>query len=393
MREQRTCHPLKNIKVAYVSTVPWFLVTQLKSQIEYMRVAGMDVTLISSPGWEDVNHGFHSDICFIPIEMKRALSPLRDLSALFKLYRMFRKNGYDIVHSMTPKAGLLTALAAFSARIPVRIHTFTGQPWVTMKGWLRRCARYADWIIGKTTSQCYADSRSQWKFLIGERIIAANAISVLGHGSLAGVDLKRFDPSSFTLAESAEVRRELSIETSAKVIVFIGRLARDKGITELVSAFDRILSRGYHASLLLVGPVDERDAISDDCMNRIHSNPRIVCVKSTRQPERYLAASDIFCLPSYREGFGTTIIEAASMGIPAVATTINGIVDAVDDGRTGVLVPPRDALSLEKALTKLLDSPDLMGALGRAARKRCVEQFDSNIVNGNVSKEYMRMLG
>ncbi len=386
-------HQLNGVKICRISTVPFFMASQLKSQVKYLRDIGMQVVLVSSDGpeWAMINAG--QGLSVKVINIPRSLKPWQDLIALIRLTQFFLFHRFDIVHSTTPKAGLLTVLAAFISGIPIRLHTFTGQPWITLRGFMRWSVRTADKLIGVLNTKCYADSFSQAEFLVKEGILSAKKIAVIGQGSLAGVDLVRFNPDRWSLSIKQQLRQNLSITASSKIIIFVGRISPDKGITELISAFNELLSMNYDVDLLLVGPHDQ------DCggkssldLNSARQCSKIHYVGYTECPESYLAISDIFCLPSYREGFGTVVIEAAAMGIPTVGTKINGLIDAVADGETGILVPARDDRGLLAALKRLLDHPDELDRMGKAARHRCFQYFDANQVNAKVAEEYLNIL-
>ena len=381
------------IKICRTATVAYYMVSQLKRQVEHLRDSGMEVMLISSDGPElselELGNGLEHTI----IEIPRSLAPWKDLKAFFKLLIFFLRHRFDIVHSTTPKAGLLTAVAALLAGIPVRLHTFTGQQWVTLSGAMRTLSRLADKLIGILNTRCYADSRSQADFLIDEGIISSHKIDVIGHGSLAGVDLKRFDTMHLSENEKNSLRLKLSLPIDAMVFVFIGRITRDKGVRELLSAFTGLNSQGYNADLLLIGPRDEEcGGIGSISREEIEKCPRTHYTGYAKKPEQYLAISDIMCLPSYREGFGTVVIEAAAMGIPTIGTRINGLIDAIDDRESGLLVPPRDSEALQKAMKELLDNHDLFIRLQQSAKKRCRQLFDANSVNNMVYQEYIRLL-
>ncbi len=358
-----------------------------------MRDIGMKVVLISSDGQELSKIKTCFDLSHEIVEIPRSLHLWKDFVALIKLIKIFHKHKFDIVHSTTPKAGLLSAIAAFFTRTPVRLHTWTGQPWVTLKGPIRWVSRLADKLIGTLNTRCYADSKSQRRFLVNEQIIASKKISVIGHGSLAGVDLSRFDPKQWSVATKHQLKQDLSINSNSKVLIFVGRITRDKGIFELLSAFRELLHLGYDVDLLLVGPLDQDcGGMGTITIDDIKQSPRIHYVGYTECPERYLSISDILCLLSYREGFNTVVIQAAAMGIPTIGTHIYGLVDPVVNGETGILVPPHDDPSLLQALKQLLNNPDLTYRMGRAARQRCVRQFDANIINKKVAEEYLRIL-
>jgi len=306
---------------------------------------------------------------------------------------LFWKHKFDLVHSTTPKAGLLAAICGWIARVPVRVHTFTGQQWVTMSGPLRWISRWSDWLIGKLNTRVYADSTSQRQYLIDQHIVNPDSIGVIGSGSLAGVDVNRFNRGRFSQIECTNLRVELGVETGSVVIVFIGRITQEKGIHELIEACKRLRNEKLKLSLILIGPMDREldgsrgtgDGSSEMFGSRL---PWIHIVGYSDTPERYLAASDIMALPSYREGFGTVVIEAAAMGVPTVGTSITGLSDAIVNEVTGLMVPPRDTGALTDALRRLVVDPELRDRLGTSARRRCLQLFDSNLVNLKLVEEY-----
>jgi glycosyltransferase involved in cell wall biosynthesis len=377
-------------RIARVSTVPYFVATQLAGQIKYLSATGAQVVVITSKGPE-LERLSSENVSIESIEMARSISPLKDIVALFKLYRCFRRNRFDIVHSTTPKAGLLCVIAGFLAGIPVRLHTYTGQPWVSLKGSMRLVARLSDWMIGRLATRCYADSESQRLFLIEQGIVSVKKIVVIGKGSLAGVDLERFDPAKWSKGERVALRQELKLSEKGQVILFVGRLTRDKGISELLEAFDSILKSGYEVDLLLVGPLDdERGGAFEFSAAQMR---RVKLLGYTDSPERYMAIADFLCLPSYREGFGTVVIEAAAMGVPTLGTSIYGLTDAVVDGQTGILVPPQDASALTVAMQAMLDQSALLATkMGQSAQARCFEHFDARKINTLLGEEYARLL-
>lgn len=384
---------LKGKKICRTATVPFYIVAHLKGQVEFLQSIGSDVVLVSSPGTELSKLKLGRGLRHEPIEIPRVITPLKDFKALVRLIRFFRQNSFDIVHSTTPKAGLLTALAAWIARIPIRLHTWTGQQWVTLKGPVRFISKLADRLIGLLNTRCYADSHSQRTFLIREGIVQAINISVIGFNSLSGVDMTRFSPERFSQTDKRVLREELGIKLDSRVIVFVGRVTRDKGIYELLAAFNMIREAGYRTDLLLIGPLDEEcGGVPTISRPEIDTHPNVHLVGYTEEPEKFLAVSDLFCLPSYREGFGTVVIEAAAMGLPAVGTRINGLIDAIEDDKTGMLVPPRDISALANALRFFMDHPGKAVVMGRAARQRCRAYFSAEIVNRALAEEYRRLM-
>jgi glycosyltransferase involved in cell wall biosynthesis len=262
-----------------------------------------------------------------------------------------------------------------------------------LTGWRRGAARQADRLIVALNTRCYADSESQRAYMETQGVSPPSAVRVLGAGSLAGVDLAAFDPARCASA-GAEVRRALGIQAQDMVIVFVGRVTRDKGVGELVAAMGSLETRFPGLHLILVGPEEpERDPLPAKVREAITSRGRIHAVGYRPDPASYLAAADLLCLPSYREGFGNVVIEAGAMGLPAVGTQIPGLRDAIVEGITGLLVPAKDAAALERALALLLEDDTRRRKMGEAARVRARRDFDAATVNANVLDEYQRLLG
>ena len=379
-----------DIRLARISTVPFFVVTQLKRQIEDIAAAGADITVITASGPELENLEWTGRVRQRIVEISRRFNPVSDFMALVRLIQLFRRERFDIVHSTTPKAGLLASLAGCLSGVPIRLHTFTGQTWITLSGPMYHIARGADWVIGRLATRCYADSASQRQFLIEKGVVRPERIEVLGGGSLAGIDTARFDSRRFSPEQQSATRSEIGLAPDSAVVLFVGRICEDKGVGELLEAFGQLRTGGRNVDLLLVGPFDERqDSLPREA---VLSHLGVHHVDFTRVPEKYMAIADLLALPSYREGFGTVVIEAAAMGVPTVGTRIYGLSDAVVDGETGLLVPVRDAAALAAALAALLDDRPRREAMAEAGRERCLTTFDSKVVSTQVVAEYHRLV-
>lgn len=379
---------LKGVKLARVSTVAFFIDTQLHAQIKETIASSAEVSVIAS---EPCLNRPIEGCTYFSINIPRQISLVKDFVALLQLWKLFRGQGFDIVHSTTPKAGLICAVAGKLAGVPIRVHTFTGQPWVTLRGGKRLVAMLADKVIGFLNTACYTDSSSQKSFLVSEKIVSSLKLLVIGQGSLAGVDTQRFNPDLFSVGDRSLVKKLIGIPQNAFILLFVGRIVRDKGVVELVDAFNSILVGDSNVYLLFVGPqeltLSELGIAAGSILEK-----RVKFIGYTDMPEQYMAVSDVLCIPSYREGFGTVVIEAAAMGLPAVGTNIYGLSDAIVDGKTGLLVEPKNAEKLANALLHIIDDSDLCKALGQNAQKRANQYFSSESINKQVVQEYVRLL-
>lgn len=380
-------HMLKGLNIARVSTVAFFVDTQLHSQISDIVKAGAQVTVVASESklQRDIQGSR-----YISIEIPRKIQLVSDFLALIRLWVFFRRSNFDIVHSTTPKAGLLCCLAAKFAGVPVRLHTFTGQPWVGLSGVKRFLSVTSDKLISRLNTRCYADSHSQKDFIVQNGIAQREQISVLGSGSLAGIDLQRFDPSNFSQEEKCLFKSGLGIPSSSAVLLFVGRLSRDKGLVELIAAYQQVIADDSDVYLILLGPCEtDLDALFDDLPASIKG--KIVMPGFSEEPERYMAIADVLVLPSYREGFGTVVIEAAAMGVPAIGSNIYGLSDAIVDEQTGLLVPVKSSDALAVAIKRLLSDPVTRKNLGHRARERVNKEFSSRHVSDLVVNEYVKL--
>jgi glycosyltransferase involved in cell wall biosynthesis len=362
------------LRIGFISTSNYALNFFLKS---YIRVVAKDadVVLISNN-----EHGVpepEQGITFIEMPFKRRPSPHHDLLHLFQLTKIIRKQRLDAVYTISPKGGFLGMLAATLARIPTRVHFFTGQVWVMRTGFWRVLLKGLDQVIGRLSSFALVDSTSQRDFLIEERVVRAEKSTVLGAGSVAGVDIHRFSPNR---AVRDEVRAEMGIPDDMPVVLFLGRLTRDKGVADLVQAFTVLAERYLNLGLVMAGPDEGELENLQEMLVGKKGQERVWFPGGTRQPERYFAAADVFCLPSYREGFGIVILEAAATGLPTVGSDIYGVRDAIVDGETGVLHRPADSKDIERALTRLIDDPTLRKKYGEAALKRARSVFSQDVM-------------
>ncbi|MBM3368316.1 MAG: glycosyltransferase family 4 protein [Betaproteobacteria bacterium] len=354
--------------------------------LEHIRAAVVDyeVSVVTNASDTAALRELGVPVDITPVAIARPIAPLADLVALWMLYRLFRRGRFDLVHSVTPKAGLLAALAGFLARVPVRIHTFTGQVWATRAGFGRWLLKRIDALTATACTHVLADSGSQRDFLVAEVVVAPERIAVLAQGSVNGVDPARFKPDADA---RARIRAQWGVAPDAVVFLYLGRLTVDKGLLDLAQAFAAVAG----AVLAMVGPDEEglTERIRAACGAQAG---RLRFVGYTGEPQAYMAAADVFVLPSYREGFGSTAIEAAACGLPAIATRIYGLTDAVVDSATGYLVPPRNPAALAQRMRELAGDPKLRLRLGTAARERALRDFPQAALTRATLAYYERKL-
>jgi len=372
-------------KICFVATIPAVVHSFMKGHI---RAAAQKwpVSIITNPDGAELLKDL--DAQFIPLAIRRKVSPWRDLQVLIQLTMLFRRERFGLVHSIMPKTGLLAMLAGRLAGVPNRMHTFTGQVWANKRGWKRTALKTFDKLIVSCATHILVDSPSQRDFLVSEGVLQPGKGIVIGHGSICGVDAHQFHPDAQV---SGTVRAELDISPEQIVILFLGRLNRDKGMLDLAVAFADIASRRTDVVLVLVGAEEDVPYVRVQEICGVYRD-RLRRVSFTPDPQRYMAAGDIFCLPSYREGFGQVIIEAAASGVPTVASRIYGISDAMEDGKTGLQFIAGDVDALTLSLLTLIEDSALRQNMGRAARVRALELFASEKITGELIELYEKVM-
>lgn len=371
-------------RICFVAASPLTVKAFLSDQISTLA-REHDVTVIANFESGEQLDALRGAARLLSVPINRDIAPFADLRCLWRLLRVFRRERFDIAHTVTPKAALLAQLTAFVQRIPVRIHVFTGQAWVTRSGPWRWILKTIDRLIAALATHVLVDSPSQRDFLVEHGVVRYGKSRVLLHGSICGVDTDRFRPNR---EARARIRNELGVGAEAVVFLYLGRLNADKGLLDLARACaDPGLSG---AVLLMVGPDEEniRPQMRGLCED---GGARPIFVDYTPAPQDYMAAADVFCLPSYREGFGTVIIEAAATGAPAVASDIYGVRDAVVDGETGLLHPAHDVAALREHLLKLARDAALRERLGNAARARVMRDFTTQAITRALVEYYQRL--
>jgi len=372
-------------KICFVATIPAVVNSFLKEHIQASSQKWQVKIISNSVGADLVTY---QETQFISLPIERKISPWCDLLALVQMVILFHKEQFDLIHSIMPKTGLLAMLSGWLIGVPYRIHTFTGQVWANKKGLKRSLLKLFDKLIVLFATHILVDSPSQRDFLVSEGVLPQGKGIVIGHGSICGINEVQFHPDP---KAKNSVRAELNIALDQAVILFLGRLNHDKGILDLAAAFTDIASKRTDVLLVLVGAEEDVTFTHvQDLCGEHRERLRSVCF--TANPEHYMAAADIFCLPSYREGFGQVIIEAAACGVPAVASRIYGITDALEDGKTGFLFPAGDVTALTQELLKLIFDRELCRKMGEAARLRALELFPSQKITEEMIALYSGLL-
>lgn len=362
---------LKVVRVVTASyVVPWHLSNTLKRM-----TADFEVCVVGQG--VSANKDAFPDVKFVDININRKTSLIADGAALFQLCKFLLAYKPDIVHSIMPKAGLLTAIAGFICRIPVRIHTFTGQTWVAKKGYSRHFYYALDRLINWANTICLTDSISQSAFLMENGISGSGQpLPVLSKGSLSGVEISRFNVANFK-EDAEQLRTTLGLEDSYFVFTFLARKTKAKGAIDILKAFAAISPAIPQARLLFVGPDEDGEiALVKKADPQLFEN--VIEEDHVSNPEVYLAISDVLCLPSYREGFGSIVIDAAAIGVPSIGSRIPGLTDSIADKETGLLFTAGDTKELEELMMTIANSPDLCKTLGENAKKRVEKYFTAD---------------
>lgn len=336
----------------------------------------------------------------VSVPMQRNISPLKDLVSLWQLYWLFKKEQPDIVHSITPKAGLLSMIAAKLAGVPIRIHTFTGLIFPGKKGFLQRLLIFMDRLLCACATQVYPEGEGVKRDLIYYKI-TSKPLKVIANGNVNGIDTAYFSKEQVAFQEQQTLKKELGIGENDFVFIFVGRLVGDKGINELVQAFKQLVvsSSGVENSsiknqikLLLVGPLEsDLDPLQPETLKEIDNNPNVISVGFQKEVRSYFAIADSFVFPSYREGFPNVVLQAGAMGLPSIVTDINGSNEIIVDGENGIIIPAQNTIALQEAMLRMIPKGAFYNQLQQNARKMIVFRYEQKVVWEAILEEYRKL--
>ena len=376
-------------KLIIITTVPMSLATLVKGQAKYLS-SYFDVKLVTSFSEKNQEISKDEGVELKSIDMTRQITIIKDLKALIELYKYFKNQKPDIVYTFTPKAGLLGMMASFLSRVPVRIHNVVGMPLMEATGKKFILLKFIERLTYFFSTNLFCNSFGLKKF-INENLTKKD-VKVIAQGSINGVDTEFFKNTK-TLDEKELIRDKFKIDKKDFVITFVGRIVKDKGINELIEAFINLSKKYNNLKLLLVGDYEEHlNPIKNENKILIDSLDSIITVGFQSDIRDFLSITDLFVLPSYREGLPNSLIEAGSFGIPLLATNINGCNEIIDDCITGILVEKKSAKKLEEAIDKLLEDKELYNSIKLKVRDRIIEKYEQKYFWNELKNEIKKSI-
>lgn len=377
-------------KIVRITTVPISLKVLLKGQLNFMS-DHYEVVAIASPEPLLDKVTTDEDVRTIGVELTRKITPVKDLLSIVKLYLHLIKEKPFIVHSHTPKAGLVGMIAAKLAGVPHRLHTVAGMPLLEANGVKRKVLIAVEWITYKFATKIYPNSFVLCDIITNDlKLCHKKKVSVIGNGSSNGINVHHFSPISRDSVRY--LQRDLILNDTDFVFCYVGRVVKDKGINELIEAFNKFINIDSNAKLLLVGPFESSlDPISADTTEFIKSSKNIIHTGFVDDVRPYLGISDVFVFPSYREGFPNVVMQAGAMGLPSIVTDINGCNEIITKNVNGIIIPPKDSDSLYNAMVDIYQNKDKRNKMVSVAREMIATRYDQQLVWNALLKEYQSL--
>lgn len=378
-------------KLIRITTVPISLKTLLKGQHRFMFQNGFEVIGVSSSGKDLQDVERNETIRVAVLEMTRTISPISDLKSLWEFYTLCKRERPTIVHSHTPKAGIVGMLGAKLAGVPIRLHTVAGLPLMEVTGMKRKILDFVEKITYRCATKVYPNSRGLYDFILANNYTEKEKLQVIANGSSNGIDTTYFDPALFSEVQKLELKQSLLLQPNDFVYIFVGRLVGDKGINELISAFSQLETP--NSKLLLVGPFEtELDPLQPKTLKVIETHPNIISVGFQSDVRPYFAISDCLVFPSYREGFPNVVMQAGAMGLPSIVTDINGCNEIIVEGENGTIISVKNVEAILEAMQKMIYDTYYYHHLRQNARPMIQSRYEQRVVWEALLEEYKRLL-
>jgi glycosyltransferase involved in cell wall biosynthesis len=383
---------IKQPKLCYMTTIPSTF-NFLKGQIGFMKSKGFGVVGITSPTPEVKDIELRERIHVDTVPMTREITPVKDLMALLRIIRIFRKQRPAILNASTPKASLLGVLAARITHVPVIIYTLRGLPFVTKRGIQRYMLIFIEWIVCRLSHRVITTSYSTKSILLKNRISSGKKIYMSGKGTANGIDCtKAFNLEAMNPEAKNKTRQQYGIQPFDYVVGYVGRIVYEKGIEELAEAWALLKMQYPNLYLMIVGEQEPQDSVSSDVMEMLFKDDHVVFTGHQKNVAEYYIAMDLHVLPSHREGLGLTPLEAGAMEIPSVVTNIDGLKETVINEKTGIKVPVKDPVKLAEAIDSLLKDPEKARRFGQTAREMVQKKFRPEIIWNELLQHYLSVL-
>ncbi len=381
---------MEKTRLLRITTVPISLHLLLKGQFRFMSEQGFEVYTMSAAG-KEVPEVVKEGVEHIEIPLTRKITPIQDLLCLWKMMRIIRSMRPHIVHTHTPKAGLIGMLAAWLCSVPVRMHTVAGLPLVEATGLKRFILVLTEKITYFCATGVYPNSVGLKDYMTQVLGVRNDKLKIIGKGSSNGIDTNRFKRSEDMEQQANELRSRYGIKPGDVVFSFVGRIVKDKGIGELVHAFKRLpeLTGGAKVYLLLIGPFEqELDPLHEDDYKFLHDSKNVILAGFQSDVRPWIMASDVFVFPSYREGFPNVVMQSCCLNVPCIVSNINGCNEIIQHGQTGIIVPVKNAEAVYQAMVTLMENAPLRQSYSQAARNYIVANFDQQFVWNELLNEY-----
>ena len=381
-----------NHKLIRITTVPISLKHLIKGQMHFMSKNGFDVTMISADG-EEINDVIKNEKCkHVLFPLTRKITPIKDLYTLIILYIFLKREKPLIVHTHTPKAGIIGMLASYLAKVPNRLHTVAGLPLLESKGFKRVILNFVEKLTYKCATKVYPNSYGLKKIILKNRFVKENKLKLIGDGSSNGIDTSFFNPKLFSIDQNEVLRSKLGIKKNDFVFIFVGRIVSDKGINELVEAFDKFSNTYKNVKLLLVGPHEnELDPISKETNFLINYNKKIIALGDQNDVRPFFSIANLLVFPSYREGFPNVVLQACSMGIPSIVTDINGCNEIIENNVNGIIIPVKNVKALLDSMKKICLDNLFYDKLKISCRTQIKNKYEQKLFWKKLLKEYKNL--